>query len=113
MSGTGRLADRRILVVGAGTRTTELPSTEIPGTQTAKESADGLQNDPLPVGNGRAIALSAAREGAAVICADRSESAAAGTAGTAPPGRSRRVWCFCSPTTRATSPARPSRSMAG
>jgi NAD(P)-dependent dehydrogenase (short-subunit alcohol dehydrogenase family) len=56
----GRLAGRRVLVVGAGTQ----PS----------EEADA------PVGNGRAIAVLAAREGAAVICADRDRAAAQETA---------------------------------
>jgi NAD(P)-dependent dehydrogenase (short-subunit alcohol dehydrogenase family) len=60
--GRGRLEGRRVLVVGAGTRL--------------------LPDDPdPPVGNGRAIALLAAREGAAVACADRDEAAAADTAG--------------------------------
>ncbi len=45
-----RLAGRRVLVVGAGTRRSDDP-------------------DP-PVGNGRAIAVLAARHGAAVACAD-------------------------------------------
>lgn len=54
--GRGRLVGRRILVVGAGTR----PSDEA---------------DP-PIGNGRAIAVLAAREGAAVACADVSDRAA-------------------------------------
>jgi NAD(P)-dependent dehydrogenase (short-subunit alcohol dehydrogenase family) len=58
--GSGRLAGRRVLVVGAGTRPSPEP-------------------DP-PIGNGRAIALLAAREGAEVICADRDEAAAAETA---------------------------------
>ncbi|GAA4067515.1 SDR family oxidoreductase [Nonomuraea soli] len=53
---SGRLVDRRILVVGAGTRPSDEP-------------------DP-PVGNGRAIAVAAAREGAHVICADVDEAAA-------------------------------------
>lgn len=54
------LAGRRILVVGAGTET---------------------RGDPeAPVGNGRAISVLAAREGAAVICADRDEAAARDTA---------------------------------
>jgi NAD(P)-dependent dehydrogenase (short-subunit alcohol dehydrogenase family) len=56
----GRLAGRRVLVVGAGTQ----PS----------EEADA------PVGNGRAIAVLAAREGASVICADRDRAAAQETA---------------------------------
>jgi NAD(P)-dependent dehydrogenase (short-subunit alcohol dehydrogenase family) len=55
-----RLAGRRVLVVGAGT------------------NAWG-DTDP-PVGNGRAIAVTACREGAEVICADRDEGAAAETA---------------------------------
>lgn len=55
-----RLAGRRILVVGAGTR----PSAE---------------PDP-PVGNGRAIAVTSARQGAHVICADVDAAAAAETA---------------------------------
>jgi NAD(P)-dependent dehydrogenase (short-subunit alcohol dehydrogenase family) len=55
-----RLSGRRILVVGAGTR----PSDE---------------TDP-PVGNGRAIAILAGREGAAVACADMDATAARDTA---------------------------------
>jgi NAD(P)-dependent dehydrogenase (short-subunit alcohol dehydrogenase family) len=58
--GRGRLAGRRILVVGAGTRPSPEP-------------------DP-PMGNGRAISVLAAREGAAVACADRDADAAEGTA---------------------------------
>jgi NAD(P)-dependent dehydrogenase (short-subunit alcohol dehydrogenase family) len=54
-----RLTARRILVVGAGTQ----PSDEA---------------DPPP-GNGRAIALLCAREGASVACADKDESSAAET----------------------------------
>ena len=54
--GRGRLAGRKILVVGAGTQ----PSPE----------ADA------PIGNGRAIALLAARESASVACADRDAAAA-------------------------------------
>jgi len=57
--GRARLAGRRVLVVGAGTR----PSDEL---------------DP-PIGNGRAIARLTAREGAAIACADLSEKAAAQT----------------------------------
>jgi NAD(P)-dependent dehydrogenase (short-subunit alcohol dehydrogenase family) len=56
-----RLAGRRVLVVGAGTRPSDDP-------------------DP-PVGNGRAIAVGAAREGAAVACADADQGAAEETAG--------------------------------
>ena len=57
---TRRLADARVLVVGAGTQ----PST-----------------DPdAPIGNGRAIAVRCAQEGATVICADRDASLAAETA---------------------------------
>jgi NAD(P)-dependent dehydrogenase (short-subunit alcohol dehydrogenase family) len=55
-----RLAGRNVLVVGAGTQ----PSDE----------ADA------PVGNGRAIAVTAAREGAHVVCVDRDAAAAEGTA---------------------------------
>jgi NAD(P)-dependent dehydrogenase (short-subunit alcohol dehydrogenase family) len=58
--GRGRLTGRRILVVGAGTRPSPEP-------------------DP-PLGNGRAIAVLAAREGASVICADRDQAAAEATA---------------------------------
>jgi NAD(P)-dependent dehydrogenase (short-subunit alcohol dehydrogenase family) len=58
--GRGRLAGRRVLVVGAGTRPSPEP-------------------DP-PIGNGRAISVLAAREGAAVACADRDAAAADATA---------------------------------
>jgi NAD(P)-dependent dehydrogenase (short-subunit alcohol dehydrogenase family) len=58
--GRGRLTGRRILVVGAGTRPSPEP-------------------DP-PLGNGRAIAVLAAREGASVACADRDQGAAEATA---------------------------------
>lgn len=54
-----RLAGRRLLVVGAGTQPSQEPD--------------------APVGNGRAISVLAAREGATVICADRDEAAAAET----------------------------------
>jgi NAD(P)-dependent dehydrogenase (short-subunit alcohol dehydrogenase family) len=57
---TGRLAGRRIVVVGAGTQRTDDPD--------------------APIGNGRAIAVLAAREGAAVACVDREEDAARETA---------------------------------
>lgn len=53
--GRGRLQDRRVLVIGAGQR-------EIP------------EEDP-PVGNGRAISLLFAREGASLACVDISRSA--------------------------------------
>ncbi len=59
MSG-GRLEARRILVVGAGTQRSDDPE--------------------APVGNGRAIAMVAAREGAEVVCADRDRAAAEETA---------------------------------
>ncbi|MGW7380469.1 SDR family NAD(P)-dependent oxidoreductase [Streptomyces sp. NPDC054794] len=55
-----RLAGRKVLVVGAGTRPDDDPH--------------------APVGNGRAIAVLAAREGADVACADVSVTAAAATA---------------------------------
>jgi NAD(P)-dependent dehydrogenase (short-subunit alcohol dehydrogenase family) len=55
-AGRGRLAERRILVVGAGTRPSPEPAP--------------------PLGNGRAIAWLCAREGARVACADRDEGAA-------------------------------------
>ncbi|MBL1106585.1 SDR family oxidoreductase [Streptomyces sp. 5-8] len=55
----GLLNGRNVLVIGAGTR---------PG--------DGPE---APVGNGRAVAVLAAREGASVACADVSPSAAAAT----------------------------------
>ena len=55
-----RLAGKTVLVVGAGTQ----PS----------DDADA------PAGNGRAIAVTAAREGASVICADRDRAAAEETA---------------------------------
>jgi NAD(P)-dependent dehydrogenase (short-subunit alcohol dehydrogenase family) len=56
----GRLEGRRILVVGAGTQ----------------PSAD----EDAPIGNGRAISILAAREGATVACADRDRGAAEDTA---------------------------------
>ncbi|TDC74274.1 SDR family oxidoreductase [Actinomadura sp. 7K507] len=59
-AGGGLLPGRRILVVGAGTSPSDDP-------------------DP-PVGNGRAIAIAAAREGARVACADVDEDAAGRTA---------------------------------
>jgi NAD(P)-dependent dehydrogenase (short-subunit alcohol dehydrogenase family) len=57
---TARLDGRRVLVVGAGTRRIDDPD--------------------APVGNGRAIAVRCAREGAAVACADRDAGAAEETA---------------------------------
>ena len=56
----GRLTGRRILVVGAGTRPSPDPN--------------------APLGNGRAISILAAREGAQVACADISIDAATVTA---------------------------------
>jgi NAD(P)-dependent dehydrogenase (short-subunit alcohol dehydrogenase family) len=56
---TARLEGRCITVVGAGTQPSRDPD--------------------APVGNGRAIAVHAAREGAAVICVDRDEEAAQAT----------------------------------
>jgi NAD(P)-dependent dehydrogenase (short-subunit alcohol dehydrogenase family) len=50
-----RLAGRTVLVVGAGTQPSD--------------------DDDAPVGNGRAIAVTAAREGAQVVCADRDDKA--------------------------------------
>ena len=55
-----RVAGRRVLVVGAGTQRSDDPE--------------------APVGNGRAISVLAAREGAAVVCADRDREAAEETA---------------------------------
>jgi NAD(P)-dependent dehydrogenase (short-subunit alcohol dehydrogenase family) len=55
-----RLAGRRVVVVGAGTRASDDPD--------------------APVGNGRAIAVLAAREGATVACVDRDRAAAEETA---------------------------------
>ena len=57
--GRGRLQGRRVIVVGAGQRT-------IP------------EADP-PVGNGRAISVLFAREGAHVACVGRDEAAARAT----------------------------------
>jgi NAD(P)-dependent dehydrogenase (short-subunit alcohol dehydrogenase family) len=51
-----RLAGRRIVVVGAGTRRSEDPD--------------------APIGNGRAISVLAAREGASVACVDRDRDSA-------------------------------------
>ncbi|MFF3912105.1 SDR family NAD(P)-dependent oxidoreductase [Streptomyces sp. NPDC001852] len=56
----GLLTGRNVLVIGAGTRPSDDPK--------------------APVGNGRAVAVLAAREGACVACADVSPSAAAATA---------------------------------
>lgn len=56
----GRLAGRTVLVVGAGTRPSD--------------------DEDAPVGNGRAIAVTAARAGAAVVCADRDGTSAEATA---------------------------------
>lgn len=58
--GRGRLAGRRILIVGAG--------------------AQPCDDADAPLGNGRAISILCAREGASVACADRDESAARETA---------------------------------
>jgi NAD(P)-dependent dehydrogenase (short-subunit alcohol dehydrogenase family) len=58
--GRARLAGRRVLVVGAGTRPCPEPD--------------------APIGNGRAITILAAREGASVVCADRDRAAAETTA---------------------------------
>ena len=58
--GRNRLTGRRIVVVGAGTRPSADPE--------------------APVGNGRAIAVLAAREGAAVACVDVDRDAAEETA---------------------------------
>ena len=57
---TARLAGRRVVVVGAGTRASDDPD--------------------APMGNGRAIAVLAAREGASVACVDVDRAAAAETA---------------------------------
>ena len=57
---TAPLAGRKVLVVGAGTRASDEP-------------------DP-PVGNGRAIAVTAGRAGATVACADLDEESAGVTA---------------------------------
>jgi NAD(P)-dependent dehydrogenase (short-subunit alcohol dehydrogenase family) len=57
---TARLPGRRVLVVGAGTQRSSDPD--------------------APIGNGRAISVLAAREGAAVACADLHREAAAETA---------------------------------
>ena len=57
---TARLDGRRLLVIGGGTRRTDDPD--------------------APPGNGRAIAVTAARSGAAVAVNDRDEEAAATTA---------------------------------
>jgi NAD(P)-dependent dehydrogenase (short-subunit alcohol dehydrogenase family) len=57
---THRLAGRRVLIVGAGTQPSDDPD--------------------APIGNGRAIAIRAASEGAFVICADRDAALADETA---------------------------------
>jgi len=58
--GRGRLTGRRVVVIGAGTRASE--------------------DDDAPIGNGRAIAVLCAREGAAVACVDIDRDAAQLTA---------------------------------
>jgi len=58
--GRGRMLGRKLIVVGAGQRPTP------PG-------------ETVPVGNGRAVALLCAREGAAVACVDASATAAQAT----------------------------------
>jgi NAD(P)-dependent dehydrogenase (short-subunit alcohol dehydrogenase family) len=58
--GRGRLQGRRVLVIGAGQRV--------------------IPEESPPVGNGRAISLLFAREGAQVVCADISKDAATQTA---------------------------------
>ena len=55
-----RLAGRRVVVIGAGTRRSDDPD--------------------APIGNGRAISVLAAREGASVACVDRDADAAGETA---------------------------------
>ena len=57
---TGALAGRKVLVVGAGTRSSDDPD--------------------APIGNGRAIAITGGRAGAAVACADKDTEAATFTA---------------------------------
>jgi NAD(P)-dependent dehydrogenase (short-subunit alcohol dehydrogenase family) len=57
--GRGRLAGRRVVVIGAGQTNYDL--------------------EDQPIGNGRAIALLAAREGAAIVAADRDQTSAAET----------------------------------
>ena len=59
-AGGARLAGGRVLVVGAGTQASDDPD--------------------APMGNGRAIAVRAAREGATVVCADRDRASADATA---------------------------------
>jgi NAD(P)-dependent dehydrogenase (short-subunit alcohol dehydrogenase family) len=56
---SGMLVGRCITVVGAGTQASS--------------------DDDAPIGNGRAIAVRASREGASVICVDRNEEAARAT----------------------------------
>lgn len=60
VAGRGRLTGKRVLVVGAGTQPSDDPE--------------------APEGNGRAIAILSAREGAAVACADKNEESARATA---------------------------------
>lgn len=57
---SGRLEGRKLLVVGAGTRPSDDPE--------------------APPGNGRAVSVAAAREGASVVCADLDRAAANRTA---------------------------------
>ena len=59
VAGRGRLQGRRILIIGAGQRV--------------------IPEEAPPVGNGRAISVLFAREGAQVVCADISPEAAQGT----------------------------------
>ena len=78
-----RLSGATVLVVGAGTRPSPVP-------------------DP-PLGNGRAISVACAEEGATVVCADVDGEAAEATAALVRAGRGPRPWWWrpTSPTRRA------------
>ncbi|MGO9198660.1 MAG: SDR family NAD(P)-dependent oxidoreductase [Acidimicrobiales bacterium] len=70
-----RLQGRRLLVVGAGTQPGR------PASHDADADAGPDPDEDQPLGNGRAISVLAAREGAAVACLDRDVASAEETAG--------------------------------
>jgi NAD(P)-dependent dehydrogenase (short-subunit alcohol dehydrogenase family) len=78
MSTVARLDGRTVLVVGAGTLRPDPHPPPLDGVGLRPTAA--VYDPDAPVGNGRAIAVLAARAGAHVVCADRDRSAAEETA---------------------------------